>query len=455
MGKYFGTDGFRGEANVNLKASHAEKIGKSLGHYLAEQAKADQSTDRPRVVIGKDTRLSGDMFEAALVSGLTEMGTDVCLLGVTTTPSVAYCVREFSFSCGIMISASHNPYYDNGIKIISATGRKISADMEVMLEEGIDGAADNYPAALRDNIGRVKVFAEGRESYVNSLKAIPTVDMKGLKVALDCANGSASAFAGPLYESFGADVHVISAEPDGLNINRGCGSTHIEALCAYVKDNGMDMGFAYDGDADRCLAVDDKGRVVDGDLILYICGKYLRDQGALAKDTIVTTVMSNIGLYKACDACGLKTEQTKVGDKYVAECMDNNGYELGGEQSGHIIFGKYATTGDGLLTSLMMVQAALAQGKSLSQMADEVTIFPQCLINVRVVDKKTTLDNANVQEAIRKASEALGSEGRILVRESGTEPLIRVMAEAATQEKCVEMTESIVDVIKAEGLALS
>ncbi len=447
MGKYFGTDGFRGEANVVLTVEHAFKVGRYLGWYFGKDHKA-------KVAIGKDTRRSSYMFEYALAAGLTASGADAYLLHVTTTPSVSYVVRTEEFDCGIMISASHNPFYDNGIKVINGEGRKLSADVEGLIEEYIDGNTDEIPLAKKENIGRTIDYAAGRNRYIGHLISLATRSFKDKRIGLDCANGSSSTIAKSVFDALGAKTYVINNNPDGTNINTNCGSTHIEVLQKYVLEKGLDVGFAYDGDADRCIAVDDQGHVVDGDLILYVCGKYLMESGRLKDNTIVTTVMSNLGLYKACDKIGMKYEQTAVGDKYVAENMATNGYGLGGEQSGHIIFSKYATTGDGILTSLMVMETIMETKQSLSKLCEEVKIFPQTLKNVRVIDKKTARENPMVQKAVQEVTDALGSDGRILVRESGTEPVIRVMIEASTDEICEEYANKVVEVLKAENLTI-
>ena len=445
MGKYFGTDGFRGEANVDLTVEHAYKVGRFLGWYFGREHRA-------QIVIGKDTRRSSYMFEYSLVAGLTASGADAYLLHVTTTPSVSYVVRTDEFDCGIMISASHNPFYDNGIKLISGSGQKMDAGVEAQIEAYIDGEGPEIPFARKENIGRTVDFVAGRNRYIGYLISLPTRSYKNWKVALDCSNGSASSIAKSVFDALGAKTYVIHNTPDGTNINEGCGSTHIGTLQQYVKENGLDIGFAYDGDTDRCIAVDENGRVVDGDAILYICGKYMKEKGALNNDTIVTTVMSNIGLYKACDREGIRYEKTAVGDKYVYENMVTNGYSLGGEQSGHIIFSKHATTGDGILTSLMVMEVMLEKKMSLSRLSEPVKIYPQLLKNVRVADKKTARENPEVSKAVDAVAEALGDDGRILVRESGTEPVIRVMVEASTDELCAKYVNQVVDVIKSEGL---
>lgn len=447
MGKYFGTDGFRGEANVNLTVDHAFKVGRFLGWYYGQDHKA-------RVVIGKDTRRSSYMFEYALAAGLTASGADAYLLHVTTTPSVSYVTRTEDFDCGIMISASHNPYYDNGIKVINGRGEKLEADVEAKIEAYIDGESGEIPFATGEKIGRTVDYAAGRNRYIGHLISLATRSFKDMKIGLDCSNGSASAIAKSVYDALGADTYVINNAPNGTNINTNCGSTHIGVLQQYVKENHLDIGFAYDGDADRCIAVDGNGNIVDGDLILYICGKYLKEHGQLQGDTIVTTIMSNLGLYKACDKVGIRYEKTKVGDKYVYENMQQNGFQLGGEQSGHIIFGKHARTGDGILTSLMVMEVVMETKQTLAKLAEEVTIYPQLLKNVRVSDKKTARENTEVVKAIEMVTEALGDDGRILVRESGTEPVIRVMVEATTDEICEKYVDQVIEVMKKENLVV-
>lgn len=446
MGKYFGTDGFRGEANVTLNVEHAYKVGRYLGWYFGREHKA-------RVVIGKDTRRSSYMFEYALVAGLTASGADAYLLHVTTTPSVSYVVRTEEFDCGIMISASHNPFYDNGIKLINRAGMKMEAEVENKIEEYIDGITPENPFAVRENIGRTVDFAAGRNRYIGYLISIATRSFKDKTVALDCSNGSASAIAKNVFDALGAKTLVINNEPDGTNINTDCGSTHIEVLADFVKNHEVDAGFAYDGDADRCIAVDEKGNIIDGDGIMYVCGTYMKEHGQLANDTVVTTVMSNIGLYRALEEKGIKTEQTAVGDKYVCENMMKNGHCLGGEQSGHIIFSKHATTGDGILTSLKMMEAMIEKKQSFSELTRELRIFPQILINVKVQDKKQAMEDAEVLAAADKVSEELEGNGRILLRPSGTENLVRVMVEAETDEICREMAERVV--LKLQKYAIS
>lgn len=447
MGKYFGTDGFRGEANVDLTVEHAYQVGRYLGWHFSNQHKA-------RVVIGKDTRRSSYMFEYALVAGLTASGADVYLLHVTTTPSVSYVVRSEEFDCGIMISASHNPYYDNGIKVIDGMGQKLNAKIEAQIEEYIDGLTEPIPLATKENIGRTIDYSMGRNRYIGYLMSIPTRSFKDIKVGLDCANGSSSAIAKSVFDALGAKTYVICNEPDGVNINTNCGSTHIHVLQQYVIDNGLDIGFAYDGDADRCIAVDEFGRIVDGDLILYICGLEMKRRGELLNNTVVTTIMSNIGLYKAFDVMDIDYEKTAVGDKYVYENMTTNGHCLGGEQSGHIIFSKHATTGDGILTSLKIMEAVVENKKTLAQLIEKVEIFPQLLVNVRVTDKKLAQEDKDVRAVVQEVASLLGEDGRILVRESGTEPLVRVMVEAKTDELCHEYVHKVVDVIKEKGYAV-
>ena len=445
MGKYFGTDGFRGEANKGLNYEHAIKIGRFLGWYYGERLGR-----KAKVVIGKDTRRSSYMFEYALCTGLMASGADAYIMHVTTTPSVSYIARVDDFDCGIMISASHNPYYDNGIKIVNNNGEKMDEETLLEIEAYIDGKTE-VPMAEREHIGRTVDYVAGRNRYIGYLMTIPTRAFNGYKVGLDCANGASWNIARAVYEALGAKVYVINNTPDGVNINKNCGSTHMEALQKYVVDNGLNVGFAYDGDADRCLCVDEKGRVVNGDHVMFLCGKYLKEEGLLDGNTIVTTIMSNMGLYKACEAIGIRTEKTAVGDKYVAENMMANGYILGGEQSGHIIFGKYATTGDGILTSLMVMMTMLDKKMPLSMLADEMKMYPQCLKNVRVKNKRDAQNDPDVQAAVKAAADALGDSGRILVRESGTEPKIRVMVEAESDEVCEKYVDSVIEVIKAKG----
>jgi len=441
MGKYFGTDGFRGEANVGLTVMHAFEIGRYLGWYYGQGKKA-------RVVIGKDTRRSSYMFESALCAGLTASGADAYLLHVTTTPSVSYIARADDFDCGIMISASHNPYYDNGIKLINGQGEKMGDELLDGIEEYIDecteGASDRLPYATGERIGRTVDYSAGRNRYIGFLISLATRSYKGKRVGLDCANGSTWMMAKSVFDALGADTYVINNSPDGLNINVDCGSTHIEKLQKHVIENKLDVGFAFDGDADRCLAVDDKGNVITGDHILYVCGRYMKDSGILGDKKIVTTVMSNIGLYKALDALGIGYEKTAVGDKYVAENMRRNGHILGGEQSGHIIFGKLASSGDGILTAIKIMEAMCESKQPLSTLAAPVTMYPQLLRNVVVDDKDATLNCAEVKAKVAEIEEELGTEGRVLLRKSGTEPVLRVMVEAQSHEKCEECVDRII-----------
>ncbi len=446
--KYFGTDGFRGEANVNLNVVHAYKVGRFLGWYYGREHKA-------RVIIGKDTRRSSYMFEDALSSGLTASGADVYLLHVTPTPSVSYVVRTEDFDCGIMISASHNPYYDNGLKVINGNGHKLEAEIEEKIEAYIDNSEDTIPMATRENIGCTVDYAIGRHRYIGYLMSLATRSFKNVKVGLDCANGSSYSVAKGVFDALGAKTYAIGMEPNGININDGCGSTHIENLQKFVIENNLDVGFAYDGDADRCLAVDDKGEVIDGDAILYLCGCYLKEKGELNNNTVVTTVMSNLGLYKALDRAGISYEQTAVGDKYVNANMMENGHSLGGEQSGHIIFSKYAVTGDGVLTSLMLMEVMLEKKTKLSELRKDLKVYPQLLKNVRVADKPAARADEDVQAAVEKVSKELGDEGRILIRESGTEPVIRVMVEAKTDELCEKYVDEVVSVLYSKGHGIS
>mgnify|MGYP003004610263 CR=1 FL=1 len=447
MGKYFGTDGFRGEANVVLTVEHAFKVGRYLGWYFGQDHKA-------RIVIGKDTRRSSYMFEYALAAGLTASGADAYLLHVTTTPSVSYVVRTEDFDCGLMISASHNPYYDNGIKVINSEGHKMEAEVEAKIEAYIDGEIDEIPLATKESIGRTVDYAAGRNRYIGHLISLATRSYKNIKVGLDCANGSSWMIAKSVFDALGAETYVINNEPNGTNINMEAGSTHIEVLQKYVKDNKLDIGFAYDGDADRCLCIDDKGNIVDGDLILYVCGVYMKQNGELDNNTVVTTIMSNIGLYKAFDAVGIDYAKTDVGDKYVYECMRNNNFRLGGEQSGHIIFSKYATTGDGILTSIKLMEVMLSTKKKMSELISPVVIYPQCLKNIRVESKPEARADVDVQAEVEKVAKLLGDDGRILVRESGTEPVIRVMVEAKTDHLAEKYVNQVIKVIEDKGHAV-
>ncbi|MCI9487163.1 MAG: phosphoglucosamine mutase [Lachnospiraceae bacterium] len=446
MGKYFGTDGFRGEANRVLTVEHAYKVGRFLGWYYGAR-----TGSKCRVVIGKDTRRSSYMFEYSLVAGLTASGADACLLHVTTTPSVSYVVRTEDFDCGIMISASHNPFYDNGIKVLNGRGEKLDEEVTAQIEAYIDGESGEIPFAVKEGIGRASDYSQGRNRYIGYLISLAVRSFKNMRVGLDCSNGSAFSIAKSVFDALGAKTYVINNEPDGTNINRGCGSTHIEVLQKFVVENGLDVGFAYDGDADRCIAVDENGRVVDGDLILYVCGLYMKERGMLDTNTVVTTVMSNIGLYKAFDIAGIRYEKTDVGDRFVYENMVNNGHRLGGEQSGHIIFSKYASTGDGILTSLKLMEVMLEKKETLGKLTSPVEIYPQLLKNIRVKDKPAARADQDVQAAVDAVEKALGNDGRILVRESGTEPVIRVMVEARTDELCEKYVSQVLEVIRAKG----
>ena len=461
MGKYFGTDGFRGEANVTLTADHAFQVGRFLGWYYSRLRQENGLEGPARIVIGKDTRRSSYMFEYSLVGGLVASGADAYLLHVTTTPSVAYVVRTDSFDCGIMISASHNPYYDNGIKLINGSGEKMDEATIALVEAYLDGKLEAFgeswstlPLATRDRIGRTVDYVAGRNRYIGYLISLGLYSFKGMKVGLDCANGSSWNIAKSVFDALGAKTYVINADPDGYNINENAGSTHIEHLRRFVVENGLDVGFAYDGDADRCLCVDEKGNILTGDHILYIYGTYMKERGKLLANTVATTVMSNFGLYKAFDEKGIHYAKTAVGDKYVYEYMTTSGCRLGGEQSGHIIFSKYASTGDGILTSLKMMEVMMAKKQPMSQLYADLTIYPQVLKNVKVTDKQAAQEDAAVQAAIAAVAARLGSSGRILVRESGTEPLVRVMVEAETQALCEECVDSVVNTIIAGGYAV-
>lgn len=461
MGKYFGTDGFRGEANMNLTADHAYKVGRFLGWYYSKLKKRAGSTEPAKIVIGKDTRRSSYMFEYCLVGGLVASGADAYMLHVTTTPSVAYIARVDEFDCGIMISASHNPYYDNGIKLINSRGEKMDDETIAYIEAYLDGEVELFgekwtevPYAHKDKIGCTVDYVSGRNRYIGYLISLGVYSFKGKKVALDCANGASWNVAKAVFDALGAKTLVINADPNGVNINNNAGSTHIEGLQKFVVENGCDVGFAYDGDADRCLAVDEKGQVITGDHILYIYGKYMKERGKLLTNTVVTTVMSNFGLYKAFDECGIGYAKTAVGDKYVYEYMTQNGCRIGGEQSGHIIFTKYASTGDGILTSLKLMEVLCAKKCAMSELGKELVIYPQVLVNVKVKNKAEAQADEMVQAAVKAVSDKLGNTGRILVRESGTEPLIRVMVEAESEEMCRAYVEEVVEVIKKQGHAI-
>ncbi len=458
MGKYFGTDGFRGEANVNLTADHAYKVGRFLGWYYGERKRQAGDNSPARVVIGKDTRRSSYMFEYSLVGGLVASGADAYLMHVTTTPSVAYIARVDAFDCGIMISASHNPYYDNGIKLINGRGEKMDDETIALVEAYLDGKLEAFgqawpeiPFATREKIGCTVDYVSGRNRYIGYLISLGMFSFRGIKVGLDCANGSAWSIAKAVFDALGATTCVINAEPNGLNINRDAGSTHIEGLQKLVVEKGLDVGFAYDGDADRCLCVDEKGNVITGDHILYIYGRYMKERGKLLTNTVVTTVMSNFGLYKAFDELGINYAKTAVGDRYVYEYMMKNGNRIGGEQSGHIIFTKYASTGDGILTSLKMMQVLIDRKKPLSELAAPLKIYPQVLENVRVKDKAAAQADPDVQAAVQRVTEKLGETGRILVRESGTEPVVRVMVEAENEPVCRAYVEEVVHILQEKG----
>lgn len=447
MSKYFGTDGFRGKANCDLTVEHAYKIGRFIGHYYGKDHKC-------RIVIGKDTRLSSYMFECALCAGITASGADAYTMHVTTTPSVAYIARTEEFDCGIMISASHNPFFDNGIKLINGQGEKMEVAVIDEVEKYLDGEYGDIPYATGENIGRVIDHAAGRNRYIGYLVALATHSYKGMKIGLDCANGSTWMIAKSIFDALGAETHVINNTPDGINVNTNCGSTHIEHLQEYVKAHKLDAGFAFDGDADRCLAVDENGDLVDGDKILYIYGCYLKEKGMLTNNTVVTTVMSNFGLYKAFDEVGIAYERTAVGDKYVYENMRQNGHLIGGEQSGHIIFSKYATTGDGLLTAIKLMEVMLTKKQPLSVLAEPMKVYPQVLKNVRVTDKDSAMNDPDVQAAVDAVTENLGSQGRILLRKSGTEPVLRVMVEAPSKELCAEKVDGVIEVMAKKGLLI-
>ena len=444
MSKYFGTDGFRGEANVDLTAEHAFKIGRFIGWYFGRGKGCN-------VVIGKDTRRSSYMYECALAAGLTSSGADAYLLHVTTTPSVSYIARVDDFDCGVMISASHNPYHDNGIKLINGDGEKMEQSVLDEIEKYLDGLVPEPPLAVGADIGRTVDYSAGRNRYIGYLISLSTHSYKGVKVGLDCANGSTWMIAKSVFDALGADTYVISARPDGLNINVDCGSTHLANLQKLVREEKLDVGFAFDGDADRCLAVDENGDVVSGDKIMYICARHMKDRGRLDTNTVVTTVMSNLGLYKALDAAGISYEKTAVGDKYVWENMREHGHLIGGEQSGHIIFSKYATTGDGLITALKVMQVMLDTRQPLSKLCEPVTIYPQVLKNVVVDDKDSTLADSAVTAAVAAEEARLGDRGRVLLRKSGTEPLLRVMAEAETDDECERSVDAIIDAMRKSG----
>ena len=447
--KYFGTDGFRGEANKNLNVYHAFKIGRFIGDYFSEK-----NNGRGKILIGKDTRRSSYMFEDALSAGITSSGSNAHLLHVTPTPSVSYITRTEDFDCGIMITASHNPYHDNGIKIINKYGEKMEDEFLMKLEDYIDSDIKDIDLACGEDIGRTVDYIGGRNRYIAYLIQTVTKSFEGIKVGLDCANGAAFTIAKPVYDALGADTFLINAEPNGFNINKDAGSTHIEGLQKYVVENKLDLGFAFDGDCDRCIAVDNEGNVIDGDSILYILANFMKKEGWLESNSVVTTIMSNLGLYKAFDELGINYEKTDVGDKNVHARMYEKDIELGGEQSGHVIIKKFANTGDGILTSLKVMEAMIESKNDLKSLVRDLKIYPQVLINVRVKDKNTVLDNTNVKESIEKIENKLGDSGRVLVRKSGTEPLIRVMVEAETEEVANESANEIVSTIKENGLSL-
>ena len=455
MGKYFGTDGFRGEAGVTLTSEHAYKIGRFLGWYYSKGG-----THKVRAVIGKDTRRSSYMFEYSIVAGLTASGADAYMLHVTTTPSVSYAVAGDEFDCGIMISASHNPYTDNGIKLVNSKGEKINDETIEQIELYLDGnlqalgiTEGDLPHAKGADLGQIIDYAAGRNRYIGYLISLSGYSFKNFRIGLDCANGSAWMIAKSVFDALGARTYTIHAEPNGLNINRGAGSTHIESLAEFVKAQGLDIGFAFDGDADRCIAVDENGEVVNGDHMLYILAKELRKKEQLVNNTVVTTIMSNMGLYRALEEDGIHYVQTTVGDRYVYENMLQTGNCLGGEQSGHVIMSKFATTGDGILTAIKIMEAVVSNKLPLSKLAEPVKMFPQVLKNLRVADKNAVSEDEAVQAAIRAQSEALGNRGRVLLRKSGTEPVIRVMCEAPTEEECERVVDAILQVIRSRGLA--
>ena len=461
MGKYFGTDGFRGEANCTLTADQAFSVGRFLGWYYRRTVQRRNPSERPRILIGKDTRRSSYMFEYALCAGIVASGADACIMHVTTTPSVSYICRVDQFDCGIMITASHNPYYDNGIKLLNSRGEKMIPEVTNLIEDYLDGHLELFgrrweelPYATGADIGCTVDYVAGRNRYIGYLISLGIHSFRGYRVGLDCANGSSWNIAKAVFDALGAETYVINAEPNGLNINTDAGSTHIQGLQRLVVEKGLDVGFAYDGDADRCLCVDEKGNVVTGDHILYIYGRYMKERGKLLTNTVVTTVMSNFGLYKAFDACGIGYAKTDVGDKYVYEYMMEHGCRLGGEQSGHIIFSKYASTGDGILTSLKMMEVMISRKKTLSELCRDLTIYPQVLENVKVKDKAAAQNDPAVQSAVQQVADELGGTGRILVRESGTEPLIRVMVEAPSEDRCRELVARVTDVIRDQGHAV-
>lgn len=450
MGRYFGTDGFRGEANIDLTAEHAYKIGRFIGRYYNECKK--NTDENAKIVIGKDTRKSSYMFEYSLVAGLTASGADAYLLHVTTTPSVAYIAKVDGFDCGIVISASHNPFYDNGIKLINGKGEKISTEFTDLVEDYLDGK-ENIPFAEKEKIGKTVDYISGRNRYIGYLISLGLYSFRGRRIGLDCANGSSWNIAKAVFDALGAETYVINASPDGLNINKNCGSTHIDSLRKFVVENKLDAGFAFDGDADRCLCIDEEGNVLTGDAIMYICARYMKNNGTLAQNTVVTTVMSNYGLYKAFEKIGINYSVTDVGDKNVYDRMIEKGYSLGGEESGHIIFSQYASTGDGILTSLKIMEVMIASGKKLSVLANDFEAYPHKLINVRVKNKSAVKNDREIMKKVDEINSQLTGKGRLLIRESGTEPVIRIMTEAESEEICRKYTELIAKMIKEKGYA--
>lgn len=457
--KYFGTDGFRGEANLDLTSIHAYKIGRFLGwYYQSELSGCSNKNYRPKIVIGKDTRRSSYMLEYSLVAGITASGADAYMLHVTTTPSVSYVTRQDEFDCGIMITASHNPYYDNGIKIINRYGEKLDDATTLLVEAYIDGdlkalgvSGADLPLANRERVGSIVDYVAGRNRYVAYLISLASNSYKKLRIGLDCANGASWSIAKAVFGALGAQTVVIGAEPDGLNVNMNCGSTHIENLCKLVREQHLDIGFAFDGDADRCIAVDEKGNVVDGDKMLYILGKRLKDRDSLESDTVVATIMSNSGFFDSLKDIGIKCVQTTVGDRFVYECMQQNNFSLGGEQSGHIIMKKYATTGDGILTAIMITEQICDSKLSLSKLAEPVRVYPQLIKNLRVKDKAAVLSDENVLKEVKDVDKKINGKGRALLRQSGTEPVIRIMIESETEELCEVFSQQIAKAIKEGG----
>jgi phosphoglucosamine mutase len=457
--KYFGTDGFRGEANITLTSMQAYKVGRFLGWYFGSKLSGcTKAGYRPRIVVGKDTRRSSYMLEYSIVAGITASGADAYMLHVTTTPSVSYVTRMDEFDCGIMITASHNPYYDNGIKVINSRGEKLDDETTALIEAYIDGDLEtlgvsgaDLPLAQKAKIGCIHDYVAGRNRYIGYLISIASNSYRKLKIGLDCANGASWSIANAVFSALGAQTYVIGNEPDGLNVNEGCGSTHLEKLQALVREKHLDVGFAFDGDADRCLAIDENGNIVDGDSIIYILGKRLKSKGTLNDDTVVMTVMSNSGFISSLEEIGIKCVQTAVGDRFVYECMQNKDYVIGGEQSGHIIMKKYATTGDGILTAIMIAEEMCDSKASLAKLAEPIKLYPQYLKNVRVKDKTAAVEDIGVKESVEKVNALIDGKGRILLRQSGTEPVVRVMVEAESHEKCVEYTEMVVDAIKNGG----